>query len=176
MATPADVPTISLIALPRAVLSVAAGVLDTVERAVVGDSRVRTARGNAWDAMCADRARAQSRAEMQRLVAALAASMPGPSAPSAPAPAVADQMTAGQITAGRMTAGRMTAGRMTAGQMTAGQMTAGQMTAGQMTAGQTTGGRTSPDQLPAGQLTVGSSPRSSASHAALVSTGPTARN
>lgn len=109
-----DVLEIGLITIPRAVLSVAAGVLDSVERAMVGDARVRTARGNAWDAMCADRARAQNRDEVRRLVAALAAARPMPALPA---------------------------------------------------------------ELPGGavQSNVGSSPRSSASHAALVSTGPAAR-
>ena len=34
---------------------------------------MRTARGNAWEAVCADRARADQRAELDRLVAELAA-------------------------------------------------------------------------------------------------------
>jgi hypothetical protein len=57
--------------IPRAVLSLAVGVVDTVERAVVGDARVRTARGNAWEAICADRDRALQRDEIRRLVATL---------------------------------------------------------------------------------------------------------
>lgn len=77
MATAQGAPVSNLVTMPRAVLSAAAGVLDTVERAVVGDARVRTARRNAWDAMCADRARAQAREEMRQLVAALAASAGG---------------------------------------------------------------------------------------------------
>ena len=48
----------------------------TLERAVVGDGRMRTARGNAWEAVCADRARADQRAELDRLVAELAAARP----------------------------------------------------------------------------------------------------
>ncbi|MEV1287592.1 hypothetical protein [Micromonospora sp. NPDC049679] len=59
--------------IPRAVLSIAAEVVHTVERAVVGDARVRTARGNAWEAVCADRARAHQRDEIRRIVSALAA-------------------------------------------------------------------------------------------------------
>ncbi|GIF76292.1 hypothetical protein [Asanoa siamensis] len=55
--------------LPRAVLSAAFGVIDTAQRAVVGDERVRTARGNAWEAICADRARADQRDEVRRHVA-----------------------------------------------------------------------------------------------------------
>jgi hypothetical protein len=73
MATAQRAPAIGIITIPRAVLSVAAGVVHTVERAVIGHARVRTARGNAYDAMCADRARAQARHETGRLVAALAA-------------------------------------------------------------------------------------------------------
>jgi hypothetical protein len=57
--------------LPRAVLSVAAGMIDTMERAVVGEARVRTARGNAWEAVLADRARAHQRDEIRRQVAHL---------------------------------------------------------------------------------------------------------
>lgn len=62
-----------LSAIPRAVLSAAVGVVQTLERAVVGEERMRTARGNAWEAVCADRARARQQAEVDRVVAALAA-------------------------------------------------------------------------------------------------------
>jgi hypothetical protein len=65
--------TIDLSSIPRAVASVAIGVVHTVERAVVGDARGRTARGNAWAAICADRDRAHQRAEVRRMVAALTA-------------------------------------------------------------------------------------------------------
>ncbi|GIF68019.1 hypothetical protein Ais01nite_60540 [Asanoa ishikariensis] len=54
--------------LPRAVLSAAYGVIDSASRVVAGD-RVRTARGNAWEAICADRARADQRDEVRRHVA-----------------------------------------------------------------------------------------------------------
>jgi hypothetical protein len=57
----------------RAVVSYAAELLAGVERTVVGAENVRTAQGNAWAAMCADRARAQARADMDAMVAALAA-------------------------------------------------------------------------------------------------------
>jgi hypothetical protein len=57
--------------LPRAVLSAAVGMIDTVERAVVGEARVRTSRGNAWEAVLADRARATRRDEVRRRVATL---------------------------------------------------------------------------------------------------------
>jgi hypothetical protein len=73
MATAQRAPAIGLIAIPRAVLSVAAEVVHTVERVVIGHARIRTARGTAYDAMCADRARAQARHETSRVVAALAA-------------------------------------------------------------------------------------------------------
>ena len=65
--------TIDLITIPRTVLSVAVGVVHTVERAMVGDARIRTAKGNAWEAICADRERAHQRDEVRRLVAELAA-------------------------------------------------------------------------------------------------------
>jgi hypothetical protein len=124
MAIAERAPAIGLVAIPRAVLSVAAGVVFSVERAVVGDARVRTARSNAWEAMCADRARNQHRDETRRLVAALVrtASMTSTTAPST--------STAAPSTLTRPTA--------------------------------------EPHRLTA-QLTVGSSPRSSASQAALVS-------
>jgi hypothetical protein len=49
----------------------AVGMIDSVERAVVGDDRVRTARRNAWEAICADRARADRQDEVRRLVSQL---------------------------------------------------------------------------------------------------------
>ena len=60
-----------LAAVSRAVVSAAAELAASVERAVTGD--VRTARGNAYEAICADRARAQARDEMDALVRALLA-------------------------------------------------------------------------------------------------------
>ncbi|MEU4644013.1 hypothetical protein [Micromonospora sp. NPDC023814] len=65
--------TIGLTTISRTVASLAVGVVHTVERAVVGEARMRTARGNAWEAVCADRARADQRAELDRLVAELTA-------------------------------------------------------------------------------------------------------
>ncbi|MBF5031358.1 MULTISPECIES: hypothetical protein [unclassified Micromonospora] len=65
--------TIGLTTISRTVASLAVGVVDTLERAVAGDGRARTARGNAWEAVCADRARAAQRRELERLVAELAA-------------------------------------------------------------------------------------------------------
>jgi hypothetical protein len=60
-----------IVAVSRAVVSVAAELVAGVERAMAGDGKVRTARGNAWDGLQADRARARERAEMDALIAAL---------------------------------------------------------------------------------------------------------
>ncbi|SCL23781.1 hypothetical protein [Micromonospora inyonensis] len=65
--------TIGLTTISRTVASLAVGVVHTLERAVVGEERMRTSRGNAWEAVCADRARADRRAELNRLVEELAA-------------------------------------------------------------------------------------------------------
>ncbi|RKN51305.1 hypothetical protein [Micromonospora endolithica] len=73
MTSPGPHQTIGLTTLSRTVASLAVGVVHTLERAVVGEARMRTARGNAWEAVCADRARADQRAELDRLVAELAA-------------------------------------------------------------------------------------------------------
>lgn len=126
MATAEEDPAIGLITIPRAVLSAAAGMVNSVERAVIGDSRVRTARRNAWDAMCADRARAQARDEMRQLIAALASSRPGPALPTGSALPTGPARPVGAV---------------------------------------------GPESAVSAQLSVGSSPRSSASHADLVSTG-----
>ncbi|MEV4844820.1 hypothetical protein AB0K20_16600 [Micromonospora matsumotoense] len=64
---------IGLTTISRTVVSLAVEVVHTLERVVAGEGRVRTARGNAWEAVCADRARAEQRAELDRLVAELAA-------------------------------------------------------------------------------------------------------
>ncbi|WP_328344469.1 hypothetical protein [Micromonospora sp. NBC_00421] len=64
---------IGLTTISRTVASLAVEVVHTLERVVAGEGRVRTARGNAWEAVCADRARADQRAELDRLVAELAA-------------------------------------------------------------------------------------------------------
>ncbi|HEV7965897.1 MAG TPA: hypothetical protein VGP57_25370 [Actinoplanes sp.] len=71
MATAELTQTSGFVALSRAFFSVAAEVAAGVERAMVGTGNVRTAQSNAWDAICADRARAQARADMDRTVAAL---------------------------------------------------------------------------------------------------------
>ncbi|MER7891032.1 hypothetical protein ABTX15_14530 [Micromonospora sp. NPDC094482] len=73
MSTADPNPTVGLTTISRTVASLAVGVVHTLERAVVGEGRMRTARGNAWEAVCADRARADRRAELDRLVAELAA-------------------------------------------------------------------------------------------------------
>ncbi|MDO3704695.1 hypothetical protein Q3W71_23820 [Micromonospora sp. C28SCA-DRY-2] len=73
MSTAGPHQSIGLTIISRTVASLAVGVVHTLERAVVGEARMRTARGNAWEAVCADRARADQRAELDRLVAELAA-------------------------------------------------------------------------------------------------------
>jgi hypothetical protein len=57
----------------RAVVAYAADLIAGVERRVVGAGNVRTARDNAYTAMRADQARAQARADVDAMVAALAA-------------------------------------------------------------------------------------------------------
>jgi hypothetical protein len=64
---------VGFVAVSRAVVAAAADLAAELERRVVGDDKVRTAQGNAWAAICADRARAQARADMDALVASLAA-------------------------------------------------------------------------------------------------------
>jgi hypothetical protein len=75
-ATAPDTQPAGIVAVSRAVVSAAAEFVAGVERAVVGDENVRTARGNAWDAIQADRARARARDEMNQLVASLLADGP----------------------------------------------------------------------------------------------------
>jgi hypothetical protein len=75
MATATDTPA-GIAAMSRAVVSAAADLVVSIERAVVGDDKIRTARGNAWAAIQADRARAQARVEMDALVRALMADGP----------------------------------------------------------------------------------------------------
>ncbi|GAA3776060.1 hypothetical protein GCM10022225_75080 [Plantactinospora mayteni] len=87
--------TIDLTSIPRAVLSVAVGMVQSVERVMIGDARMRTARGNAWEAICADRDRALRRDEIRALVAALAAVPPAePATIANPARLPAGQLTA----------------------------------------------------------------------------------
>jgi hypothetical protein len=82
-AQPSGAAPIGVAAISRAVVAAAADFVVTVERAVVGESKVRTARSNAWDAIQADRARAQARQEMDQLVRTLLAN--GPRTPLTPA-------------------------------------------------------------------------------------------
>jgi hypothetical protein len=63
-------------AASRAVVAAAAELVTGVQRAVVGQANVRTAQGNAWDAILADRARNQARDDLTREVAALVAAGP----------------------------------------------------------------------------------------------------
>ena len=70
---PAPAHPAGLAAVSRAVIATAADVISNVQRAVVGEENFRTARDNAWDAMLADRARNQARADLSREVAALVA-------------------------------------------------------------------------------------------------------
>ncbi|WP_306214575.1 hypothetical protein [Actinoplanes sp. RD1] len=60
-------------AVSRAVVAAAADLIAGVERRVVGPGNVRTARDNAYAAVLADQARAQARADVDAMVAALAA-------------------------------------------------------------------------------------------------------
>ncbi|WP_033346063.1 hypothetical protein [Catenuloplanes japonicus] len=62
-----------LVQMTRTVCSVASDLAENVERAVVGHARVRTASGNAWEAVCADRDRARRQEEMRRVAEKLAA-------------------------------------------------------------------------------------------------------
>jgi hypothetical protein len=76
-------------AAARVLVSAAAELVTGVQRAVIGPGNVRTARDNAWDAMLADRARNEARAELTREVAALVAAGRHPAATRAPARAFA---------------------------------------------------------------------------------------
>ncbi|MBU2665737.1 hypothetical protein KOI35_19695 [Actinoplanes bogorensis] len=60
----------------RAVVSAAADLVAGVQRRLVGDAGMRTARDNAWAATLEDRARHEARAELTREVAALVAARP----------------------------------------------------------------------------------------------------
>ena len=112
MATAVDAQPSGLVAVSRAVVSAAAELAATVERAVVGDDRVRTARGNAYEAICADRARAQARDEMDALVRSLLAT--GPRATAHPAP----RTPRTTVTRHRRAARRRTADLVSAGPAT----------------------------------------------------------
>jgi hypothetical protein len=66
-------PSAGFAAVSRAVVSAAADLVTGVQRAVIGPANVRTARGNAWDAILADRARNAARDQLTREVSALLA-------------------------------------------------------------------------------------------------------
>jgi hypothetical protein len=59
---------LDITAAPRAVLRESVRFLYRV----LGEDRLRTARGNAWEAVCADRENARERAELNRLRRTLA--------------------------------------------------------------------------------------------------------
>jgi hypothetical protein len=81
VAEPQSIPTEpALAAVSRAFVSAAADIVTGVQKAVVGTANVRTARDNAWDAMLADRAANQARADLTREVAALLAAGRHPAA------------------------------------------------------------------------------------------------
>lgn len=82
-------------------MSIALGVLRTVDRTITRDGRLSTARGNAWAAICADRERARQRDEVRRAVIAL-----GRTAGARPA----EVRRSGVRAAGARTAGVRTAG------------------------------------------------------------------
>jgi hypothetical protein len=81
MTTATNVQPSGVVAVSRAVVAAAADLVVSLERAMVSESRIRTARSNAWDAIQADRARAQAREEMDQLVRSLLASRPEATAP-----------------------------------------------------------------------------------------------
>jgi hypothetical protein len=69
MTTPMRPAPVDITAAPRAVIGATAGLLYRVGRSVLGEGRLPTAQGNAWAAVCADRQRAQERAELERWIA-----------------------------------------------------------------------------------------------------------
>ncbi|GLY93529.1 hypothetical protein [Actinoplanes sp. NBRC 103695] len=73
MAIAVATPPTGIAALSRAVVSTAADFVQTIEKAMLGEEKIRTAQRNAWDALCEDRARAQARAEMDAMVRAILA-------------------------------------------------------------------------------------------------------
>lgn len=88
--------------IPRAVITAAVEVVHTVERAV-GGGPIRSARDNAWEAVCADRALAQQRDEIRRVAAALHHSAVGssPRSSAAQVTAVSARPAAGGPVPGR---------------------------------------------------------------------------
>jgi hypothetical protein len=203
MATPVsdrvEIAPAGFAAISRVVVSAAADLVGTVERAVIGDAHVRTARGNAWDALCADRARAQARDEMEQLVRTLLATGPRTSATASPRaaqaeprPAKAESRAAQGEPRPAQAESRAARGepRTVRAESRAAQR-ATQPTAERAAQATSRASRTRPasQNRAAGQhqraaksrrggksqRAVGSSPRSNASQAALVSTGSTTR-
>jgi hypothetical protein len=76
MSAQAGVQPSGVVEISRAIVSAAADLVGSLERAMIGEAKIRTARGNAWDAMCEDRARSRARDEMHQLVRALMANDP----------------------------------------------------------------------------------------------------
>jgi hypothetical protein len=72
MATVTTTAPTGFASVSRAVVAAAADLAVAVERRLIGDDRVTTARGNALAAIEADRRRSQARHEMTELVSALA--------------------------------------------------------------------------------------------------------
>jgi len=52
-------------AVPRALIVLSARLIGQLQRALVDEREISTAQGNAWDAVCADRARAAARADLR---------------------------------------------------------------------------------------------------------------
>jgi hypothetical protein len=69
MSSPMRATSVDITAAPRAVIGATAGLIYRVGRSVLGESRLPTAQANAWAAVCADRQRAQERAELERWLA-----------------------------------------------------------------------------------------------------------
>jgi hypothetical protein len=57
-------PERDITAVPRAVIMVSARLFGQLQRAL-GEKEISTAQRNAWDAVCADRARAAERADLR---------------------------------------------------------------------------------------------------------------
>jgi hypothetical protein len=69
MSSPMRNTPVDITAAPRAVIGATAGLIYLVGRSFLGDGRIPTAQANAWAAVCADRQRAQERAELARWIA-----------------------------------------------------------------------------------------------------------
>jgi hypothetical protein len=76
MATDQTPQTVGFAEVSRTLVAIAAEVVTGVQRAVVGQDNMRTARDNAWSAIQADRARAVAREETSRAVAAIVSGEP----------------------------------------------------------------------------------------------------